>query len=440
MDNKENTIQAINELGDIVEQAMCIGCGLCQGIAGADAIRMEKSPSGYLVPQIGGAPTKQQLETILDTCPSKRLHTLPADEITETTHQDPVWGPYRKLVHGWASDPEIRFEGASGGTLTALAAYLLESGNVDFILHAKASTSEPTFGEQHLSFSRNDVIEGAGSRYGPTALLIDIDSVLARGQPFAVIGKPCDISTLRNYAKYDGRVYKFVKYWLTIVCGGFMPPEGTEAFLHSLGVAPKEVTAFRYRGRGFPGPTRVETRDGKVIEATYYDFWGENYDRWTLPHRCKICPDSIGEGADIVAADPWPGGGPDLSDIGNLGANVLIARTKAGASLLLKAEEDGTLVLGNEATIDQFNDYQPHQVARKHTSWARLQGLGDEGRIVPETHGLRIESLAQTMPPDFIEQQREGMRSRVRQGKASEPRPTTRTFPPFRSLGPDKGS
>ena len=44
-------------------------------------------------------------------------------------------------------------EGSTGGVLTALGAYLIESGRVAFVLHAKASEAHPTFGERHVSDS-----------------------------------------------------------------------------------------------------------------------------------------------------------------------------------------------------------------------------------------------------------------------------------------------
>jgi len=74
-------------------------------------------------------------------------------------------------------------------------------------------------------------------------------------------------------------------------------------------------------------------------------------------------------------------------------------------------------------TVEDLNDYQPHQVARKYTAWARLQGLKAESRIVPETYGLRIEELAREMDASFIEAQKEGTRRRIREGKVSESSP-----------------
>jgi len=419
--NHPDTSEKLRCLADLVEQAMCIGCGLCQGLAGG-AIRMARAKSGYLLPEVTGPPAEGDIDAILACCPSRQVRAPQPEEGARQNH-DPVWGAYRRLVHGWAGDAELRFEGASGGVLSALGAFVLASGKVDFVLHARAARDAPAGGEAALSFSRTDILAGAGSRYGPTAILAGIKEVLDLGRPFAVIGKPCDLTALRNFARFDARVDRLVKYWLSLVCGGFMPPEGTNAFLARYGIAPEEVRRLRYRGRGFPGPTRVETWDGRVVEASYYDFWGENYDRWTLPHRCKICPDSIGEAADIVAADPWPGGGPDPEDAHAAGSNVMIVRTGAGEGLVAAAAADGALVLGDESDIDQMNDYQPHQVARKHTAWARLEGLRAEGRLVPETAGLRIEELARRMDEAFNAAQEAGMRARVRAGKASEPRP-----------------
>ena len=407
----------------IAEQGLCIGCGLCQAVAGADRVRVTKTTTGYERPVVVGVLDHATVDKIYDTCPGTRIEGLPARLVDHDTRMDDVWGPWRRIARAWASDPEVRFEGSTGGVLTALASYLLESRRVDFVLHVKTSTAEPTFGERHLSFRHADVMAGAGSRYGPAAPLLDIDQVLARGQSFAFIGKPCDIAALRNLARHDPRVDGLVKYWLTPVCGGYMPPPSLADFLGRNGIELPDVTGFRYRGRGCPGPTRVETPD-RVREWHYIDFWGEDESQWSLPFRCKICPDGIGEAADIAASDTWVGGSPTRKGSAeDPGTNGVIARTAAGLELLEAAERDGVLTIEYDVTPDEMSLYQPHQMRKKYAAWPRHLGLGDEGRIVPVTERLRIRELAEQLPTSHSDHQRQGTRERVRRGKTSEPTP-----------------
>ena len=410
-------------LAAIAEQGLCIGCGLCQAVAGPDAVRVAKTTTGYERPVVIGELDHATVDRIYETCPGTRIEGLPDGLIDSETKIDDVWGPWRRMVRAWAADPHVRHEGSTGGVLSALASYLLSSGRVDFILHVKASATEPTFGERHLSFSHADVMDAAGSRYGPAAPLIDIDRILDRAQPFAFIGKPCDIAALRNYGRLDPRVDELVKYWLTPVCGGYMPPASMQAFLHRSGINPDDVTGFRYRGRGCPGPTRIETEQG-AVELHYIDLWGEDESQWSLPFRCKICPDGIGEAADIAAADTWVGGSPTREgSVDDPGTNGVVARTAAGLELLEAAETDGVLTIEYDVTPDEMSLYQPHQMRKKYAAWPRHQGLGDEGRIVPHTRRLRIKQLSQQLPAGFSEHQRAGTRNRIHSGKADEPSP-----------------
>lgn len=413
----------VTRLNAIVEQGLCIGCGLCQSVAGPDKVRVVKTTRGFLQPVATDDLGHDAVDRIYDTCPGTRVDGLPRHLIDGATKTDNVWGPWRRMVRAWAADPDVRFEGSTGGVLTALGSYLLSSKRVDFILHTRSSTSEPAFGERHLSFNSADVIDAAGSRYGPTATLIDVDTILDRNQPFAFIGKPCDISALRNYARHDARVNKLVKYWLTLVCGGFGLPEFTEAFCQRNGIEPETVTALRYRGRGCPGPTRVEWKGG-AAEYHYLDYWGEDESQWKLPFRCKVCADGIGEGADLAAADTWPGGSPDrIGSETDPGVNAIIARTATGQELMEAAARDGALRIEYDITPDDMSIYQPHQMRKKYAVWARHQGMGDEGRIVPDTNGLRIRELADELPRETNEFQRQGTRKRIRNGKATEPEP-----------------
>ena len=83
---------------------------------------------------------------------------------------------------GHAADAEVRFHASSGGALSALGKFLLDSGEVDFILHVAASRDAPLRSVAHLSFSDAEVMEASGSRYGPAAPLINFKAVLDRGR------------------------------------------------------------------------------------------------------------------------------------------------------------------------------------------------------------------------------------------------------------------
>ena len=385
---------ARNRFQKIVADGLCIGCGLCQSLLGPEKICVAKAADGELRPQTRGTLTDADVDLVYETCPGTRCEAIPAEDIAAAPHTDLVWGPYHSLTLGWASEPEVRFEGSTGGALSALARYLLKSGRVAFILHVKASTEEPTFGEATISTTIEEVLAAAGSRYGPSAPLIGLSAALDRNEPFAVVAKPCDLNAIRNLAHRDERVDRLIKYMLTPVCGGFMPDQAMDRFLSDNEIERDQVTAVQYRGRGCPGPTTVKTGDGGQFDFHYLDFWGEDESCWSLPFRCKICPDGIGEAADIAAADTWPVATPDrMASATDPGTNSIITRTARGAALLEAAVGAGFLENGGEVDIEFMNATQPHQVTKKRSMKARFDGLKRAGRLAPVTFGLRLEAL-----------------------------------------------
>jgi len=414
----------------IVEEGLCIGCGLCQSVAGGDRVRMMTVTNGYERPVVVNALDHETIDRIYDTCPSLRLEGLPERDIDPETQHDLVWGPYRRMVRAYAADPDVRFRASTGGVLTALGQYLLASGAVSLILHARASEREPTFGEATISRTPADVLAAAGSRYGPTAPLVDIHGVLDEGEPFALIAKPCDVAAVRNLAEHEPRVDRLMQYALVMVCGGFMPPPGMDRFLREdEGVDPDDVRAFRYRGYGCPGPTRYELADGTLREQRYTDFWGTDETQWQLPFRCKICPDGIGEAADVAAADDWPGGSPDpVTEDDDPGTNAVVVRTARGEALVQDAVAAGYLVVENDVDPRYMDGVQPHQVKKKQVVRSRWDGLAAEGRLVPKEKRLRLDALSDTIPAPVRENQTAGTRERIRNGKADEPTPIPRSI------------
>jgi coenzyme F420 hydrogenase subunit beta len=409
-------------LDEIVEGGLCIGCGLCRAVAGRDSagaarIQIVLTPEGRDRPVAVRALDVATLERINQVCPGTRVEGARAGSQSEALH-DTVWGSAERLAVGYAGDPAVRHRGSSGGVLTALGQFLLASGRVKFILHVAASKSLPMRTRRALSFDAASVLEGAGSRYGPGSPLEDFDAVLERGEPFALIGKPCDIAAVRNLARVDARVDEYLRYALTFVCGGASDLTKSEDVARGLNVRPDELSLLRYRGNGNPGPTRLETKDGRSFELTYQQMWQDEA-TWQIQPRCKICPDAIGESADLAASDVWPGGAPTGEDAG---FNGIIVRTSKGLELYQAALEAGVIVVQpGKVNFRDFDEFQPHQVHKKRAVWARLAGMSAAGRPVPETLNLRLKECARLNT--FVENLDEarGARRRARAGRLGEP-------------------
>lgn len=423
----ENLVAAKDRLNRISREGMCTGCGLCEGIAGRESIRMLTSPSGYERPHVVGDLTQETVDIIYDSCPGLRQDSLPEALLDEDAIIDPVWGPYLEMMSAHATDQEVRIKAASGGVLTALSMYLVDTGQVSFVLHATPASEDVTFGVPKISLSSEDVRQGTSSIYGPTAPLKDIKSVLDRGEPFAFVGKPCDISALRNYARYDCRINTLIRYWLTPVCGGIVPPPQLDKFLATRNITRRDLTSFRYRGDMCPGDTEFETRDGAAHKANMYELYG-GFDEadWQLPFRCKICPDGPGEGADIAAGDQWVDDIPDWETAHlDKGTNAVIVRTAAGARLMRAAMDAGYITKEQEITPRFYDTCQHHHVVKKMYMRARWDGLASEGRLTPRSRGLRLDEFAVKNDATTNTRQTEGTRHRVRSGNASEPAPVT---------------
>jgi len=352
---------------------------------------------------------------LLSLCPG----VIAEPRVRTHANTDPVWGNFCRMRYAWAGDPAIRFRAATAGALTALAVHILEQGKAEFILHTGPHPNRPMRSRWILSETPRQVIANTGSRYGPTAPLGGLMKALDRGVPFAIVAKPCDLGAVYQLSKADPRVDALCTIRMAMVCGGQSRLTKSQALLNENGIKEEEVTLFRYRGYGNPGRLRVETRDGRAFEKTYRELWQDERD-WELETRCKLCPDALGEAADIAASDVWPGGGPTGEDAG---FNGLIVRSEVGEKLVASAAKTGALVIGEEITPREFDALQPHQVRKKEALSARFQGLRESGAPVIDTPGLRIEELGKNLDMESREKQIEGTKQRFQAGRIKEPLP-----------------
>ena len=295
--------------------------------------------------------------------------------------------------------------------------YLLDTRQVDFVLHVTASQSQPARSTSTLSFNAVQVLEASGSRYGPAAPLVDFRAVLERRQPFAFIGKPCDISAIRNYARIDPRVDEYLRYTLNFFCGGVSEFGKTMDYVRKVGLTEADVAHLRYRGDGCPGPMVIKSHAGAEYRFDYNEMWDDE-NRWQLQFRCKICPDSIGELADVTVADVWPGGRPDTE---GLGFNGFIARTPRGLELLRSAIEAGAVKITESLDFAGLDLAQGSHSRKKQGLEARLQAMREAGVTVPRFERLRLDVADAMQGPAGREENYQGMKRRLESGDHREP-------------------
>ncbi len=401
----------INSLNDIVKNGLCIGCGLCQSIAGKDNIEISMSDKGRLEPKELNKIQSETFNKILNTCPGVIVEGLPKEQVDTKAKHDLVWGYYLSLLYAWSTDDKIRFESSTGGLLNGLSLYLLESKKVKFILHTVTDSEKPMRSVSKLSYNKEELLNSNScSRYGPASPLDKFHEALNLNKPFAFVGKPCDVGAIRQLSKTDERVNKLCKYLLTLVCGGSTEFTKSQDFIESFKVKEEELSIFRYRGFGNPGRMYIKTKDGREHDRLYNSFWGEE-STWRVHFRCKICPDAIGESSDIAALDTWRGGSPKEEDEG---FNAAIIRTKKGYDLLNEAVNAGYIKMGDQLEIKDIDDFQPHQVNKKKAVYARHGGMKKQNIPTINTNGLRIKELYDLNSKEFNLKEEEGISSRVK--------------------------
>lgn len=373
----------------ITKNGLCSGCGLCAGISSADtpAIVMRDSPVGYRRPQVIAPVPADQGQMIDAVCPGANIKHSAGDLEAE---YHPVWGPLVGVRLGWSKDDELRRNASSGGGLSAILAQLLTTGAVDYVVQTSVSPESPVRNALKISTGRDDVFHSAGSRYAPSSPLEDIGKRLDANGRFAFVGKPCDVAGLRQLARHDPRVNEKVPYMLAFMCAGVPSYRGTTALLKEMGVTDEaDIATFRYRGDGWPGFATAELSDGRRFQMDYDTSWGSILNRH-LQFRCKICPDGIGEFADIVCADGWhcDDNGNPLFDEQD-GRSIVLTRTRKGEELVMEAIDAGMLVT-QPLSIDAIAQMQPFQARRKGMVLPRLAAMAAVRRKRPRFADLAL--------------------------------------------------
>jgi coenzyme F420 hydrogenase subunit beta len=374
-----------NTIQNVVACRLCMGCGACVSACPNGAITLVDIEDVGLQPKTDSQKCEECGECI-KVCPGIHISLSPLNS-RSIPQLRKAWGPVLEVWEGYASDPEIRFNGSSGGVATALALFCLEKENFAGVLHTGAKLEDPLRNMPTFSKNRAELLTKTGSRYSPAAPCEKLNWIEESNYPCVFIGKPCDVVALHKSQAVNSSLDNKIGLAISIFCAGTPTTTGTLKLLNILSVKPEDVVEIRYRGYGWPGMTTVKIKGyGQIRQMTYEQAWGDILSKYSQ-FRCRVCPDSTGEFADISCGDPWY----RKIEPDDPGRSLVLVRTERGKEVLRKAMKESYIQL-HKVEPNTLPRSQKALLNRRRHLWGRLLAMWVMRVPIPHFEGFSMYS------------------------------------------------
>jgi coenzyme F420 hydrogenase subunit beta len=322
MNNKKN-IQYISE------NILCTACGGCKGVCPVDAIKMNTNIAGYIFANVD---SERCIECgkCLKVCPSVKGNLL------HDNNKDIFYGEIESTYVGYATDKKVRQVSQSGGVVTALLSYLVDSNEIDgaIVNRFNTSSSRPkVFFESDIS----KIHDSAGSYYTQSSVVEEILKHQDKKTAAVLLG--CQSESVKLIRETFPNVV-LPEYLIGLICAGQHSGNYIDELTSRAGGFPKGISKFRFRDKqagGWPGHTKIESVNGKskILNKDIRQSLKPAFE----VHRCLYCFDQMNIYSDITVGDPW--GIHEKLD--RKGYSVIIARTNKGKELIEKAIKEGVI-------------------------------------------------------------------------------------------------
>ena len=359
----------IKTIDDVVAWRMCVGCGACKAVCPQQRIHLVDVINDGIRPETDGSITCQNCKVCLAVCPGIEITNDTSDN-QEIKELKAGWGTILEVYEGYATDRELRFNGSSGGVANALALFCIEKLGMSGVVHTKAHEDGPWRNKVTFSTSKEEIVATSGSRYSPASPAEGISRVLSENGNAVFIGKPCDIAAYYKATKIIPELKKKTGLTIGIFCAGTPSTQGTLDLLKKIGADQDKLSAFRYRGRGWPGMCAIKYKNDSSFtdKMTYMESWG--FIQKYRPVRCYQCPDGTSELADIACGDPWH----QKAQPGESGLSLVLARTQRGKQIIEQAISAGVLHL-RKTQAASLIVAQKNLLNKRSWVWGRLTTL-----------------------------------------------------------------
>jgi len=367
----------------VLKNDLCTGCGTCVGVCPNNAMGMRKDEKrGIYHPELDylkctgcGLCSK--------SCPGykvdfKELFLEIFGETPPLNTNGFLLGNYIKCYSGYSTDPDIRYNSASGGLVTQLLLFMLNEEIIDGALVTGMKGSSPLESNPSIAKSREEIIGASRSKYCPVPANIMLKEILHSEGKYAVVGLPCHIHGVRKAEQSIKKLREKIVLHMGLFCSHTDTFLETEYLLHRLKVKSDNVSEIAYRGKGWPGMLTVKLKTGDEINVPFHKWIRTHAYCMFIPRRCLLCCDHSAELADISFADAWL---PEFEN-DSVGRSLAVTRTKCGEEILQKAAASKEIEV---MEIDSVRVAESQKMMRfkKNSLSCRLLLFRSLGRKIP---------------------------------------------------------
>ncbi len=260
-----------------------------------------------------------------------------------------IAGPVRRAWVAHATDESLRRGGSSGGVVTAALVHWLRTGRIRGAVVTDGDPDEPARGIGVIARTEEDLRRTQQSRYTTAPTLAALQQIQNEEGPFAAVGLPCQIHSIRTRQLMDPRWGSRLPILIGLLCHYNLPWEAVRLAAETFaprGAKPVRIRSRHRDERGWPHNTlHIWYDDGSEWRTQLSPRGIFNVVSRIAPlGRCLMCLDAAAEFSDFAVGDPWIRG-PDgrWKYEAAEGYSVVLVHTEHGERLWRELLEEGAI-------------------------------------------------------------------------------------------------
>ncbi len=324
---------------------LCKNCGMCKAVCPTESIYFSTNIYGEILPRLS--------ETTCVDCGKCRnaccARTLRGEKGAT------IFGKNKGMYLVESTDIEQHKSGSSGGAVTALLEYGIQSGYFEEVLTVSHKNDPIVAGPVYTDQATGT----SGSKYISAPLCAIYD----KQRNAAITALPCQASAIRKQSQDD------------FIMGLFCSKLSTEKLIDFMAwkaqMKKGDIDQVVFRDGVWPGAFMMKTKDREFRCNLGRSVFAAAYNSYLFANQgCLYCNDYFCEDADLSFGDPW---GRKQYEDEYYGQTVIIVRTERGEELLRNAERDGKVKVTDIPWEDVLNGHVKEIYSKKTSVSQRIR-------------------------------------------------------------------